>query len=450
MKADLAILGGGPGGYSAALRASQLGMKVVLVERKRVGGVCLNEGCIPTKALLHAAHLARWIKRGSSIGIEVKEHSFNWEGVQGHVRRSVEKLVGGVEYLLSRSGVEVVRGEGRLTDRGKIEVEGEKIDSPWVILATGSRPAELPSVPFGERILTSSRLMFLEKFPHSLVVIGAGAIGLELATAFSSFGTEVKVVEALPTPLGGMDRDMAALLVRNLKERGIEVITSTTVEEAEEGKEGVRLKLRGGRILEAEFVLVAVGRRPNSEGLKGLVEVDGRGFVKTDENYLTSMEGVFAIGDLVGPPLLAHKAHHQGVFVVENISGLSPVKPSVIPMAVFTEPEFASVGFNETQAKERGFNFKKAKFPLQANGRAVTVGEEVGAVKVLADEDGIIGVQILAPFASEIISEAAMAVREKKKVSWLAEAVHVHPTVSEALMEAAMALEGKAIHILNR
>ncbi len=452
MRVDLVVLGGGPGGYSAALRASQLGMKVALVERKRVGGVCLNEGCIPTKALLHSAHAARLLREGKKLGIEVEgEARINWERVQEHVKGAVEKLVGGVEYLLQKSGVEVITGEGKLRGDGKIEVAGEVIDSRWVILATGSRPAELKTLPFGGRVLTSSQLMFAEKPPQSLIVIGAGAIGLELATAFSSFGAEVKVVEALATPLGGMDRDMAALLIRALKEKGIQIFTSSFVEEGEQGKEGIRLWLRDGRELEGELALVAVGRKPNSEIFQGLLELDERGFVRTFGDFRTSMEGVFAIGDLAGPPLLAHKAHHQGVALVEKLGGLSTGQLGPIPMAVFTEPEFALVGLSEEQAKKSGIKYKKAKFPMGANGRAVGIGQETGAVKILADEDGrLLGVQILGPGASEIIAEASLAMREGLKARQLAEAVHVHPTVSEALMEAAMALEKKAIHIINR
>ncbi len=452
MRVDLVVLGGGPGGYSAALRASQLGMKVALVERKRVGGVCLNEGCIPTKALLHSAHAARLLREGKKLGVEVEgETKINWERVQEHVKGAVEKLVGGVEYLLQKSGVEVITGEGKLRGDGKIEVAGEVIDSRWVILATGSRPAELKNLPFGGRVLTSSRLMFAEKPPASLVVIGAGAIGLELATAFSSFGTEVKVVEALSTPLGGMDRDMAALLLRALKERGIQIFTSSFVETGEQGQYGIKLRLRDGRELEGELALVAVGRSPNSEIFQGLLEVDQRGFLRISGNFQTSVEGVFAIGDLAGPPLLAHKAHHQGVLLVEELAGLSPGKMGPIPMAVFTEPEFASVGMSEEEARQRGIKYRKARFPMGANGRAVSVGEENGAVKILADEDGrLLGVQILGPGASEIIAEASLALGEGLKASELAEAVHVHPTVSEALMEAAMALEKKAIHIINR
>ncbi len=447
---DLIIVGGGPGGYSAALRASQLGMKVLLVEKKRIGGVCLNEGCIPTKALLHAAHTLLEMKKGEEFGLHLGSFGLEWERVQAYVRRSVEKLVGGVEYLLRKTGVEVIEGEGSLLGPGRVKVGEEEFSSRWVILATGSRPMELAQIPFGGRILTSSRLMFTDRIPRSLVIVGAGAIGLEMATAFSLLGAEVKVVEALATPLGGMDRDMASFLLRALREVGVEVLTSTKVEGAEQGNGGVRLRLQDGKELEAEFVLVSVGRVPNSEIFKPLLEVDDRGFLKVDPSLQTSMEGVYAIGDIVGPPLLAHKAHHQGVYVVEKLAGKEAAPPRVIPMAVFTEPEFASVGLNETRARALGLKFKKARFPLAANGRAVTLEQE-GVVKVLSDEDGrLLGVQILAPSASEIISEAALAIREGLKASRLADAVHVHPTVSEALMEAAMALEGRAIHILNR
>ncbi len=449
---DLVILGGGPGGYSAALRATQLGMEVTLVERKRVGGVCLNEGCIPTKALLHAAEGILTLKRGEDLGLVVGNFGVDWEKIQGHVRGAVEKLVGGVEYLLERSGVEVVKGEGSLVSSGKVEVEGRILEGRWVILATGAHPAELPVLPFGDRVLSSSQLLFFQKIPRRLLVVGAGAIGLEMATAFSLLGSEVTVVEALTTPLGGaMDRDMASFLIRAMKDIGVEVLTSSPVERAEVGRDGVRLWLKGDRTLEGEYVLVAVGRKPNSRELQGRVDLDPRGFVLTDHRLGTSLEGVFAIGDLAGPPLLAHKAHHEGVFVVESLAGREVSRPEVIPMAVFSHPEFSSVGLTETEARRRGLAFKKAKFPMGANGRAVSVGEGSGMVKVLAGEDGkLLGVQILGPGASEIVNEASLAIKEGLKVSQLAESVHVHPTVSEALMEAAMAVEGRAIHILNR
>ena len=451
MKYDLAIIGGGPGGYTAALRGARLGMKVVLIEKKRVGGVCLNEGCIPTKALLSSAHLAELIKKGKRQGINVKDYDISWDGVKAFMKETVEKLVTGVEYLLEKSGVDVIHGEGKLNEKNEIKVNGETIEARWTIIATGSHPVELPFLPFGERVLTSSKLMFADTFPQSLAIIGAGAIGLEMATAFSLLGSRVTVIEALPTPLGGnMDKDMFAFLNRALKEREIQLFLSTKVEGAETGSNGVKLKLSPGRELEVEYVLVSVGRRPNSASFSFL-ERDKNGFIKTDENLKTSMDNVYAIGDVAGAPLLAHKASHEAIFVVETLAGQKTHKPNYIPYAVFTIPEFAGVGMNEEEAKAKGLKIKKAKFPMKANGRALSLGEENGVVKIISDEENrVLGVQVLGPSASEIIAEVSMLMEKGGKAEDIANTVHIHPTVSETIMEASMALLGKAIHILNR
>lgn len=451
MNYDLAIIGGGPGGYTAALRGAQLGMKVVLIEKKRVGGVCLNEGCIPTKALLSSAHLAEQIKSGEKLGINVKDYDISWEGVKAFMRETVDKLVTGVEYLLEKSGVTVIHGEAHLSENGSIKVNEEIIEAKWKIIATGSRPVELPFLPFGERVLTSSKLIFADVFPETLAVIGAGAIGLEMATAFSILGSKVTIIEALATPLGGnMDRDMFAFLNRALRERGIQLLLSTKVEDARVNKTGVNLRLSTGKELEVDYVLVAVGRRPNSDKFPFL-ERDKHGFIKTDNELKTSMNDIYAIGDVAGQPLLAHKASHEAIFAVETIAGKDSHKPGFIPYAVFTIPEFAGVGMNEEEAKKQGIKIKKAKFPMKANGRALSLGEENGVVKVISDEnDKILGVQALGPSASEIIAEATAVMEKGGRAEDIAGTVHIHPTVSETIMEASMALLGKAIHILNR
>ena len=452
MKQELAIIGGGPGGYTAALRASQLGIKTILVEKKRVGGVCLNEGCIPTKALLTSAHLMSMIEDSDKFGITVNSYKANWSEIKKFVMETVEKLVSGVEYLLEKSGVTVINGEAVFNDKGQIVVNGETIDAKWKIIATGSRPVELPFLPFDERVLNSTTLMFGEKIPESLVVIGAGAIGLEMASAFSSLGSSVTIIEALPTPLGGnMDRDMAAFLTRTLKEKEIQIFTSTRVEGANVKNETVVLKLSNGKELETEYLLVSIGRKPNSEIARDFIEIDEKGFIKIDENFSTSREGIYAIGDVIGPPLLAHKASHEAIFVVESLAGRKPHRPKYIPYAVFSSPEFAGVGINETEALKSGIKFKKAKFPMKANGRALSLAEENGLVKVLTGENNkILGVQILGPNASEIIAEATLIMEKEGTTEDIANSVHVHPTISETLMEASMAISKKAIHILNR
>ncbi len=448
---DLAIIGGGPGGYTAALRASQLGMKVALIEKRRVGGVCLNEGCIPTKALFSSAHLIYNIKKGERFGIKIKSHEIDWPRVKQFIMESVEKLVGGVEYLLKKSGVEVIKGIGNIDREGNLIVDGIRIEAKWKIIATGSKPIELPFLPFGGRILHSTDIFFVEKIPESLLIIGSGAIGLEIATAFSLLGSKVTLVEAMPTPMNGMDRDIASYLLRALKTMGIEIKNSTRVENAEVGTSSVKLHLSNGETIEGEYILVSIGRKGNSEPFNKVIKTNGRGFIEINDRRETNLKNVFAIGDVVGPPLLAHKASHEGIFLVESLAGLDTKPPRIIPYAVFTIPEYGAVGISEEEAKKQGINLKKGKFPMMANGRALSLDEKNGMVKVISDErNKILGVQILGPNASEMISEAALAMEKGGRAEDIANTVHVHPTTSESLMEASMGLLGKAIHILNR
>ncbi len=450
MAYDLAIVGAGPGGYVAAIRAAQLGMKVVLVERDRIGGTCLNVGCIPTKALMSSAHLLFLAAKAETFGVKIAGAEPNWEGIKSFMSRTVDQLVSGVEKLLKANGVEIIREEARL-EEGKLVAGGQPIEARNVIIATGSRPASLPGVDFdGERIVDSTGLLFGASVPESLVVVGAGAVGLELALAFRLLGSRVVVVEMMDTVLPGIDRDMASLLERTLKRKGLQILTSTRVLSVEKGRDGVAVKVEGKsgqQVLEGERVLVAAGRRPNSEPFSSL-QLDSKGFIKVDSQLRTSQRGIYAIGDVTGGKLLAHRASHQAIWLVEKLAGKEEKSPEVVPFAVFTIPEFASAGLTEREAKERGIAFRKARFPLTANGRALSMDETEGAVKVITDQEGrLIGVHILAPAASELTGEAALAVEKGVKASELASLIHVHPTVSEALMEAAAAVEKKAIHI---
>ena len=452
---DLAIVGGGPGGYVAALRAAQLGLKTVLVEKNRVGGTCLNVGCIPTKALMTSAHLAYELRRSEKYGIKVKDYEVNWDSVKSFMKDTVEKLVTGVEYLLKNRGVEVVKGEALLDEKGVLKVNGEEIQAEKIIIASGSRPSSLPGMEFdGEKVLDSTDLLYGNRIPASLIVLGAGAVGLELALAFSLLGSEVTVIEIMDTVLPGIDRDMAVLLERHLKKAGLSIFTSTKVTHFERGDYGVKVtaQRKGQEItLEAEILLLAVGRKPNSENFSPYLTVDEKGFIKVDEKFQTSKKGVFAIGDVIGGKLLAHKASHEALALVEHLAGKPFKKPVALPLAVFTIPEYASVGITETEAKKRKLEIKKARFPLSANGRALSLLEPEGVVKVITDGEGkLLGVHILAPSASEFIAEATLAVEKGLKAHELADSIHIHPTVSEALMEACAAIDRKAIHVLTK
>lgn len=455
MSYDLAIVGGGPGGYVAALRAAQLGLQTVLVEKNRVGGTCLNVGCIPTKALMTAAHLAYELRRSEKYGIKVKDYEVNWDSVKSFMKDTVEKLVTGVEYLLKNRGVVVVKGEAFFDEKGILKVNGEEIQAKNIIIASGSRPSSLPGMEFdGEKVLDSTTLIYGKRIPSSLVVLGAGAVGLELALAFSLLGSEVTVIEIMDTVLPGIDRDMAILLERHLKKAGLKVFTSTKVTDFEKGDYGVKLKAQRKEqefTLEAEILLLAVGRKPNSENFSQYLTVNEKGFIKVDEKFKTSREGVFAIGDVIGGKLLAHKASHEAIALVEHLAGKPFKKPMALPLAVFTIPEYASVGITETEAKAKKLQIKKGRFPLSANGRALSLLEPEGVVKVITDMEGkLLGVHILAPSASEFIAEATLAVEKGLKAHELADSIHIHPTVSEALMEACAAIDRKAIHVLTK
>jgi len=462
-KRNLVIIGGGPGGYVAALRAAQLGKKVTVIEEDRIGGTCMNYGCIPTKFLLNQTKIWSEFKHNPRVEGWGETIRLNWPTVQKEKRAVVDKLVRGTEFLLERNGVEVLKGRGGLRSEkdvlfqgtaGEMELEAEKI-----ILATGSSSAGLPFLkPDGDAVITHLAALDLEVVPRSLVVVGAGAIGLEMGTIYNRLGTDVTVLEILPAILPGTDRQLAGRLERSLKKQGLKIHTEMRIEESlrEAGK--VALKgtcLRTGQPFEfgAEKVLLAAGRRPNSEFLlEGFGGLLGRGgFVKVNARLETAAPGVYAIGDLIGGKLLAHKASHEGILAAENAAGGSAeMEYGALPMAVFTEPELASVGLTEEEAKAAGLQVQVGLFSLQANGRALTLENFEGMVKIVASkEDRIIGAHILAPFASEMIPEMTLALRLGLRVQDIAQTIHIHPTISEAMMEAALKTKGMALHALN-
>ncbi len=463
-KYDLAVIGGGPGGYVAAIRAAQLKKKVVLIEKDKIGGVCMNWGCIPTKYLLHQTKIYKEFKENRNIEGPLEEIKYNWKKVQEEKGRVVEKLVKGLEFLLKKNGVEIKKGKGFLKSERQVAVErkGEEriLEADRIIFATGSRPAGLPFlVPNGKEVVTSREALEFDDPPRKMLIIGAGAIGLELGTIYNRLGSDVSILEIMPTILPGADRELVASLERTLKAQGLNILTQMRIETGQVKSglvcvKGKCMKTQSPFEFEADKVLLAAGRGPDSEVFKGMeskFSLNKQGIVLANSGLETSVPGVYAIGDMIGGKLLAHKATHEGIIAVENASGLSvEMNYNALPLAVYTEPEFSSVGLTEENAKEKGIKIQVGVFSLQANSRALTMGRQEGMVKVIAGEkDEIIGAHILAPNASELISEMTLAITTGLKIQDVSSSIHVHPTLSESLMEAAMKVKNEAIHMLN-
>lgn len=462
-KCDIAILGGGPGGYVAALRAAQLKKKVVLIEKDQIGGTCMNRGCIPTKYLLYQTQMLTEFKNNTNIDGPLEKLTMNWTRVQTGKRNSVERLVKGIEFLLKKNGVRILRGEARLKSEREVIVQSEentKIFADNIILAMGSESASLPFLqPDGKRIITSRDALELKELPKRLLIVGAGAIGLEMGTIFQRMGCDVTILEVMPTVLPCIDRDMAVRLERLLTAQGLNINTQMKIEKCDLTNgtvklKGINLKTLSGFEFEADKVLLATGRTPNSHELREIdarLVFDPQGFLKVDLKLQTGIPGIYAIGDLIGGKLLAHKASHEGIIAVENACEKTrAMNYSALPSAVFTEPEFAWVGITETEAKDLGLSLYSGLFTLQANSRALTMRKMDGMVKILSDsEERILGAQILSPHASEIIMEVTMAIHKGLKLRDLSSVIHIHPTLSEAVMEAALKINGEAIHMLN-
>jgi dihydrolipoamide dehydrogenase len=462
-KFDIAIIGGGPGGYVAALRAAQLKQKVVLFEKERVGGTCMNWGCIPAKFLLHQTKIFKEAKDNEYLEGPLDALTCNWGKVQGQRKIIVERFVRGIEFLLKKNGIQLVYGDARLQNDRQIELRGPEKEGIYqaekIILATGSRPATLPFLePDGVKIITSRECLELADVPENMIVVGAGAIGLELGVIYQRLGCQVTVLEIMSDILPGCDREMTKRLERSLKSQGLKIYTRLEIRKVSKHTDKITLESFSQNenkpmTFDTEKVLLAVGRIPNSEGFLELEEsfVDGRGFVRVNEFLETGIPGVFAIGDLIGGKLLAHKASHEGILAAENAGSLKKaVRYKALPMAVYTEPEFASVGLTEQQAQERGLRIQVGVFSFQANGRALTMGKPEGMAKVIADEeDTIIGAHILGPNASELLAELTLCVEKGMKLQDVSSAYHIHPTLSETVMEATLKAKGEALHVLN-
>ncbi|BCR04101.1 dihydrolipoyl dehydrogenase [Desulfuromonas versatilis] len=457
---DLAVIGAGPGGYVAAIRGVQKGAKVCVIEEDKVGGTCLNRGCIPTKALCSTAHTLERIRHAAAHGILVEEPRIDYALVAERKDKIVATLVGGIEQLLKGNGIEVFRGRGSIEGPGRVKIRCKDvvghIRAKQIILATGSVSARPKALPIdGKNILTSDEILAIKELPKSLLIIGGGYIGCEFASIFGTLGTEVTLVEQLPQLLSYTDRQAVRELEKAFRESGVKVHTGTSVESLEVGDGAVSARLSSGETLNVEKALVAVGRVPNSAGL-GLEEAGikvEKGAVVVDERLRTSLENVYAIGDVTGGIQLAHVASYQAAVAVDNaLGGDVRVDYSTVPSVIFTLPEIAQVGLTEEQCKEKGLAYRAGRFAYQASGKALCDGEPRGSVKVLAAEaDGrILGAVIAGNEASSLISEISTAMHNGLSVAELAHAIHAHPTLPEMIMEAAEDCEGVAVHKVSR
>jgi dihydrolipoamide dehydrogenase len=460
MDFDLIVIGSGPGGYHAAIRAAQLGLKVACVEKGDVGGVCLNVGCIPTKALLHVAHTLEEGRHASAYGVTFGEPEVDLKALEAWKGGIVKKLTGGVRQLLKGAKVELVEGEARFLDANSIQAGDRRLTAKAFIVATGSRPMSIPGFePDGDRILDSTGALSLGEVPKRFLTLGGSAIGLEFADIYAALGSEVTVVELMDRIVPTADADASKALHQALTKRGITIETGTKAVAQKKVKSGTQVTVEGKdgkqRKIVVDKVLVAVGRAPNGNGL-GLEEigvvVDERGYVPTSDTMQTNLPHVYAIGDVARPPLLAHKAMKEGLVAAEHAAGKKVAMDTLVPAVIYTNPELASVGMTEAEAVEAGFEVRVGTFPLAASGRAMTMNANHGLMKVVGDAktDLVLGVHVVAPGAGDLIAEAALAMEMGTTVEDLGAVQHPHPTLAEGLMEAAEHAHGQAIHVANR
>jgi dihydrolipoamide dehydrogenase len=456
---DIAILGAGPGGYVAAIRASQLDLSVAVIEKESPGGVCLNWGCIPSKALISQAKLFSGIGHLEKLGVKVDIEGLDYSRVHARSRDAADKLSKGVKFLLDKNKVTLVMGKGEIKDKNTILVDGKTpVSAKNILIATGSRPRVIPGFEFDEKnVLSSTGALDMKALPKRICILGAGAIGIEFAYILNSFGVEVHVVEMMSHILPVEDEEIAAVLARSFKKRKINIYTETKALGYKKSSDGLTVELetpKGKKELVVDTILSAVGRVPNTEGI-GLENVG----IKTDRGYIvpgdygqTSVPGIYAIGDVTPSPLLAHVASKEGEIAVEHIAGhktIPRIDPSVIPGATYCEPQVASFGINEQKAKEQGLSYEAAQFPFRAIGKAVAIDEVVGMVKVIVDKETreILGAHIVGAEATELIHELLLGKVSELLPEELATMIHAHPTLSESVMEATRASEGWAIHI---
>jgi dihydrolipoamide dehydrogenase len=462
---DAIVIGGGPGGYVAAIRLGQLGQKTLVIEKEYMGGVCCNWGCIPSKALIYASGLAEKMRHAETLGITASEIKVDFPKMQVWKEGIVKKLTGSVTSLVKASGGNIVMGTARLTGAHTVLVEREGKNESFVarkgiVIATGAAPIQIPGFAIdGEVVITAREAVSLPQVPKTLVLIGGGIIGMELGMVYQKLGTKVIVVEMLPRLLSGIDEDVVKVVERKFTAAGGEVLVNARAKGATVSKGSAKVEVEVGgqtRVIDADKVLVAVGFRPNSSSL-GLsdfgVKVDGRGHITVDEQLRTNVPGIYAIGDVTGMPYLAHRAMKQGEVVAEVIAGHKAAADwRVVPSAVFTDPEIAVVGLTETEAKAKGIAIKLGKYPFAASGRAMAINETGGFIKTIVDADKgqVLGVSIVGPEASELIAEATLAIEMCAYAEDVALTVHTHPTLSEALNESFRHALKEAIHIVNK
>ncbi|MBL7069409.1 MAG: dihydrolipoyl dehydrogenase [Candidatus Omnitrophica bacterium] len=438
-KYDITIIGAGPGGYVAALYAAGLGKRVLVIEKDKPGGVCLNCGCIPTKTLIRSVKTLKSVKHSKEFGVDVSSHSLNYPAVRRRKDEVVKTLTKGVESLLKVKKVDVKKGFGRLVDKGVVEAAGERFESKDIIIATGTRPQELPAFKFDKTgILSSADMLDLKELPKRLLIVGGGVNGCEYAYIYASFGVEVTIVEMLDRLLPTMDRELGKNMEMILKRLNVKIMTKTRLEEIPP---------------EYDKTVICVGRRYNTEdiGLEKVGVKTEKGRIAVDGSLRTNVPGIYAIGDVIGGYLLAHVASHEGIIACENIAGRPGVMDyGSVPLCVYTDPEISSVGLTEGEAKDRGCEVKVAKFPFKNLGKSHTMGEKDGFIKIIGNKktDEILGVQMVGPQAADLITEAAVTVKNRMKVEGVCSLMHAHPTLSEAFMEAAYLFEGRPIHAI--
>jgi dihydrolipoamide dehydrogenase len=462
-KYDIAVIGSGPGGYVAAIRAAQLGANACVIEKDKVGGVCLNRGCIPTKALIASSEAYNKMKNAAKYGIAINGTiEANWPQMLKRKQNVVDIMVRGINTLFKSYGVTLSKGVATLLDKNHLAINSDgaekKIEADKIIIATGSRPASLPAFPIdGKKIISSNEALELPEVPKSLLIIGAGAIGCEFAFILNSIGCQITIVEMLPHAVPLEDEDISILLERELKKAKIRLITNQKVASTQQRDDGMMVStLENGEEIVTEKILVSIGRSLNIEDLdleKVGIKQTARGAIEVNERMETAVEGIYAIGDVIGGALLAYTASKEGLVAAENaLGGNAKMDYSVNPVTIFTHPEIGSVGLKEREAKEKGMSYHIGRFPFRALGKAHALGEIAGEVKLIADAstDRLLGAHIIGPHATDLIHQAALALKEKLTASELGEMIHSHPTLSEAIMEAAHDIHNMSIHQLKK
>ncbi len=458
VKVDLAVLGGGPGGYVASIRASKMGLKTAVIERDYLGGVCMNCGCIPTKTLYHVAFILNEIKKAKDFGIDVSEPKLDFKKTMARKDQIIEMQRKGLQSHFKKNNIELIKGSGRIIARDRVAVrtldsQEIEVEAKNIIIATGSSAANVKPFDLSEKgVVDNAGILSIEEIPKSLLIIGGGVIGSEFANIFSSLGTKVTIIELLPRILSTEDEDVSKVIYNVFRKKGIEIFTDTVIEKVEKSGDDFICTTSGGNKITADKVLISVGRRPNSSDIgieKAGVEVDQKGYIKVDSHLRTNIDGIYAVGDVIGGLQLAHVASEEGKIAAENIAGKNKeMDYSVVPWAVFTSPEIGTVGINEAQARKKNIKVCTGIFPFSSSGKAYISGETEGFIKVVTDSETgeILGAQMVGPRATELVHEIAVAMKGEILVDDLVSTIHAHPTFSESVLEAAEDCFGIATH----